>query len=119
MAAPFRRGSGLLCDSLGEAGEDAVPAGLVADRVVGALAVGKTFEVTVFQLDRRLSGLQLGEAHLDLAGVRRIGVVLPVAVDLPGHDETVRWLPDQDTSPVAFAAVVTDLEPAPAHARLY
>jgi hypothetical protein len=40
-----------------------------------------------------------------LPGVTRIGVVLPIAVDLPGHDEPMRRLPDPHVAPVAFGAV--------------
>jgi hypothetical protein len=56
------------------------------------------------------------EPDLDLAGVHRVRVVPPFAVDLPGDDQPVRWLPLQHTTPVALAAVNAALVPAPSAA---
>src|SRR5216684_3135454 len=51
------------------------------------------------------------EPHLDLAGVQRVGVVLPGAVDLPGDQDPKRWLPCQHSSPIALAAVLPAFVP--------
>src|SRR5216684_3498566 len=58
------------------------------------------------------------EPHLDLAGVQRVGVVLPGAVDLPGDQEPMRWLPCQYSAPVAFAAIHPAFVPPSAVAGL-
>src|SRR2546425_2392751 len=62
-------------------------------------------EVSVLQFNPGLFRPLGSEPHLDLAGVQRVGVVPPGAVDLPGDEEPKRWLPCQHSTPVAFAAV--------------
>src|SRR5512133_2143153 len=49
----------------------------------------------MFDLDGGLGGALGVEAHLDLAGVRGVGVELPAAVDLPGEHDALRRLPGQ------------------------
>jgi hypothetical protein len=96
----------------GELLEDGGPAAAAEDdRVVDGLAAGQPVEEPVFQLDRGLPRPVRGEPHLDFAGVGGIGVVLPLAVDLPRDDQPVRGLPGQHPAPVAFAAVVAPLVP--------
>jgi hypothetical protein len=50
------------------------------------LAFDESDELPVFEGDGGLVGAVGGEADLDLAGVGGVGVVLPLAVDLPGDD---------------------------------
>jgi enoyl-CoA hydratase/carnithine racemase len=81
------------------------------------LAVGAVpVDVAVFQLDQGCAAV-LGEADLDFAGVSRVGVVLPLGVDLPGHHQPAGRVEDLDRAPFAFAAVGVALVPAPAGAR--
>src|SRR6202022_3001855 len=86
----------------GELLQDAAPATALADPVAQRLAVDESIEVSVFELDPGPFPSLGSEPHLDLAGVLRIGVVLPRAVDLPGDDKPKRWLPCQHSAPVAF-----------------
>jgi drug/metabolite transporter (DMT)-like permease len=96
----------------GEPLQDGGPAAAAEDdHVVDGLAAGQPVEEPVFQLDRGLPGAVRGEPDLDLAGVGRIGVVLPLAVDLPRDDQPVRRVPGQHPAPVAFAAVIAPLVP--------
>jgi hypothetical protein len=56
------------------------------------------------------------EVDLDLGHEFRIE--LEVRRDLPGQNEPLRWLPDQDLAPVGLGPVDTSLEPAPAGKRV-
>src|SRR4029453_860034 len=98
-------GLGLVGCGLGEQLQEARPAAATGDPITERLAVNQPVEQPVFQLDGGLSGAVGAEADLDLAGVLGIGVVLPLAVDLPGDDEAMWWLPGQHLAPVALAAV--------------
>src|SRR6266511_5998208 len=111
-------GSLVVRGRLGEELQEAGPAAaLDGDHVVDRLAADEPVEEPVFQLDRGLPGSVGGEPHLDLAGVVGIGVVLPLAIDLPGDDQPVRWLPGQHPAPVALAAVDASFVPPSACTR--
>ena len=69
------------------------------------LAVDEPVEVPVVEFDGGLVGSVGGKAHLDLARVFGVGVVLPLAVDLPGDDQAARWLLGEHAAPVAFAVI--------------
>src|SRR5260221_1263831 len=45
------------------------------------------------------------ESDFDLARFREVGLVLPLAVDLPRHHQAVRRIPDENGAPVAIGAV--------------
>src|SRR4051794_41633242 len=94
--------------ALGEGGlggelEDAAPAAATGDPVAQRPAVDEPVEVAVLQLDGGLVRTVGGEPQLDLAGVRGIRVVPPVAVDLPGDDQPVRRFPSQHPAPTPLA----------------
>src|SRR5437868_1499556 len=55
-------------------------------------------ELAVLELHARRVGALGNELDLDLGAHRRIG--LPLAVDVPGHHEALRRLPDQDLADV-------------------
>src|SRR4051794_15674205 len=83
----------------------------VLDGAVDAFAADETLEVAVLDLDGGLLGPVGVESDLDLAGVRGVGVELPVAADLPGEHHPLRGLPGQHPAPVPLAAVHAALEP--------
>jgi hypothetical protein len=64
-----------------------------------------TIEVAVFEIDARGAVRFRGEADLDLAGLRHVGVVLPFGIQLPGEHEPPRRLPHEDPAPVAFGPI--------------
>src|SRR5215216_3031334 len=68
----------------------------------------------MFEVHGGLVGPVGAEADLDLAGVGGVGVVLPLAVDLPGDDQPMGWFPGQHPAPVALAAIGALLVPAAA-----
>src|SRR5215216_3201824 len=68
----------------------------------------------MFEVHGGLVGPVGAEADLDLAGVGGVGVVLPLAVDLPGDDQPMGWFPGQHPAPVALAAIDALLVPAAA-----
>src|SRR5215469_15804271 len=74
-------------------------------------AVAQALKMAMLELD--LGAAALGrEADLDLGDERRIE--LPRAVDLPGEQNARRRLPSEHLAPLAFAAILAALEPAPA-----
>src|SRR4029450_8625801 len=82
------------------------------DPITQGLAVDEPLQVSVFEGDGGPLGSVGGEADLDLAGVGGVGVVLPLAVDLPGDDQPMGWFPGQHSAPVALAAVGALFVPA-------
>src|SRR4029450_10527615 len=84
------------------------------DPITGRLAVDQPLQVSVFEGDGGPLGSVGGKADLDLAGVGGVGVVLPLAVDLPGDDQPMGWFPGQHPAPVTLAAVGALLVPAAA-----
>src|SRR5258708_37679904 len=83
----------------GEPLQVAPPSPTLADAVVNRLAAAEPVEEPVLQLHEGPLWPVRGEPHLDLAGVRGIRVVLPLAVDLPGDHQSVRRLPPHATAP--------------------
>src|SRR5512132_629928 len=118
MVTAGGRGSGLVGCCLGEQLQEAGPAAATGDSVAERLAVDEPVKEPVFQVNGGLVRAVGGEPDLDLAGVVGIGVILPLAVDLPGDDQPVGRFPGQDPAPVALAAVHALLVPASAFAWL-
>src|SRR5512132_4515043 len=110
-------GSGLIGGCLGEQLQQAGPAAATGDPVAERLAVDQPLQMPVFEADGALVGAVGAEADLDLAGVGGVGVVLPLAVDLPGDDQPMGRLPGQHPAPLALAAVAALFVPAAAGAR--
>src|SRR3954451_18464906 len=103
-------GTGARSASCGEQGGVPVqverPSGVVGDSVTDGLpAVAVPVEVAVLELDAgALRGLG-DELHLDLAGVVRIRLDLPLRADVPAeHDAGGRFV-GEDGRPPALAAV--------------
>src|SRR5262249_13104140 len=70
----------------------------------------------MLELDvRRILALS-DETHFDFRFQLR--VILKVGVDVPGEDKARRRLPREHAAPVASAAIVTALVPAPPDPRL-
>src|ERR1700736_5297823 len=86
--------------------------------VAYCLAAYESVQEAVFQVDLGPFGSVRREPHLDLAGVLGIGVVPPLAVDLPGDDQPVRRIPGQHPTPVALAAVHPSFVPPSTFVRL-
>src|SRR5262249_37489061 len=105
---------------LGEHLEQAAPAAVGVDllgdlRPVRAVAL----EVAVLELDER-ARLALGdEAHLVRARLLGLGVVVPLALEVPGHDDPVGTLEHEHPAPVALAPVDAALEQAAALVALH
>src|SRR5262249_2028159 len=70
----------------------------------------------MFELNARRILALSDEAHFDFRF--QIRVILKVGVDVPGEDNARRWLPREHAAPVARAAIVTALVPAPPNPRL-
>src|SRR5262249_37645357 len=70
----------------------------------GATAV--PLEVAVLQIDTGRAVADRREAHLDLARLREIGLILPVGRDLPREYESARRFPHDDRSPRTIGAVL-------------
>src|SRR5262245_18564012 len=105
---PVPPGSGCGRD-LGIAIHDGGPAAGRGDaRVDGGPAGPVPLKVAVLKLHPGLAVRLAGEPDLELTGVRGVGVEVPglvVRVDLPGHDDPVRWVAGEHLAPVALAAV--------------
>ena len=91
---------------LREPGQQAGPAAL-GGHALGDFRGGGAvpLDVAVHQLDARAAAGRV-EAHLHLAGVRGVGVVLPLAVEVPGEDEAARRLPGQHAAPDGLGPVL-------------
>ena len=63
-------------------------------------------DVAVLELDEGGAVVGGGEADLDLAAFGELGLELPVGVDLPGHDEAVGRIPDEDGAPGTDGSVL-------------
>src|SRR5262249_27563139 len=98
--------SAALGEQGGVSGQVQRPAFVVGDAVAYGLPAGAVpVEVTVLQLDPG-AGRGLGdEPDLDLAGVVRVGLDLPLRADVPAEHHPVRWFVGQDPRPAALAAV--------------
>src|SRR5207237_9998160 len=93
------------------------PALVVGDSLTYAFpTVTVAVEVAVLDLDSGPFGSLGTEADLPLAGLRRVGLDLPVRVDVPAEHHSLRRIVDQDARPVAGAAVDTAVVEAPASA---
>src|SRR6516164_7405395 len=61
--------------------------------------------MTVLEFQARPLRSLSDETNLDLAGVARVGLELPLRADVPAEDDSTRWLIGEDASPAAFAPV--------------
>jgi hypothetical protein len=75
-------------------------------------------EVAVLELDPGAVGALGAEPHLDLAGLLRVALDLPLRADVPAEDDPVGRLVGQDPRPAAFAAVDAAVDDVPALVRL-
>jgi hypothetical protein len=101
----------LLRRSLREASEDAAPPHFGIKGRFHGLGLGSVaFEAAVFQLDSRCAWTFGDKPNLDFRA--QLGVVLPICADIPGQHNSVRGLPDQHPTPIAFSAIAGTLEPA-------
>src|SRR5689334_24567553 len=70
----------------------------------------------MLELDAGASRAFGNESHLDFGA--KFGIVAPVRADAPDQHDPGGLFPDEHASPIAFAAVLAALVPAPADARL-
>src|SRR5262249_56733009 len=81
----------------------------------GACFRAQPLEIAMLELHQgRLRSLR-DEPDFDLGAHR--GVRLPVAVDVPADDETLRRVPHPYPSPIRFAARPARIRTTPPHAR--
>src|SRR6476469_1039059 len=59
----------------------------------------------MLEVDAREPASLWREGDLDFAGVRNVGIELPLTIELPGDQQPVRRLPFEDPTPVTLAAV--------------
>src|SRR3954471_14636618 len=98
--------------------EQLVPAAVHAGVVIAAHRLGllaEPLEVAMLEIDESVVAVG-GEADLDHGF--EIGIVGPFGVELPGEQHPVRRLPGDHPAPFTLAAVIADLVPAAAVARL-
>src|SRR5262245_47837513 len=74
--------------------------------------------MAVFELDACLPRVLGGEAHLDFAGLVRVGLELPRRADVPAEHHARPRLVDEDPSPAALAAVDAAVIEVPSCSRL-
>src|SRR4029434_10320773 len=89
----------------------------VEDVAHGLGLVAVVLQTPMLQLDTRAPRRLGDKAHLHFGVELRI--VAPVGGHAPSQYDAVRGVPYQHAAPVALAAVVAALEPAPAHPRLH
>ena len=93
---------------------DALPLNALLRHLLAAFT--EALEVAMLELDERRIGALRGEPQLYLGdGVR---IVLKIRIELPGQDDALRRLPQEHLAPLALAAVLAFLIPAPADVRL-
>src|ERR1700674_286838 len=91
--------------------ENSAPAAFGINRGSDGLdLVAEALEVAVLEVDAGRAAFDWRERHLDLGD--QIGIVFPIAVDLPRQQHAERRLPGQHLAPIALRAVLADLEPA-------
>src|SRR5215212_11928772 len=113
-----RRPRGAL-DDAGVALEVERPAALAVDALANALPpFAMTVEVAMLELDTRAVRALRDEAHLDLAGLVRVGLDLPLRADVPAEDDAVGRLVREHPRPAALAAVDAAVVDVSADARL-
>jgi hypothetical protein len=78
-----------------------------------------TLEMPMLQIDARPTARLGCKANFHFARLRHIGIELPVGVQLPREDESMRRLPDHHASPIALGAVGGPLITAPADETLH
>src|SRR5262249_55075380 len=121
--APRLRGDdtlGLCARRLGlalEVLQHARPAAVDVLAHLGAAFRAHALELAVLQLHQRRMRPLGNEPDLDFGAHGEIR--LPVAVEVPADDETLRRLPYQHPADVGLRAVLAQLVPAPAQARLH
>src|SRR6202453_4473519 len=102
----------------GVAGEVKRPPGVVGDAVGHGLpSRAMPVDVAVLQLDQGPPRSLGGEADLDLAGVVRLGLDLPLRTDVPAEHHAVRRVVGEYTGPAALAAVPTAVVDVATHPR--
>src|SRR5262249_51456870 len=74
-------------------------------------------EFAMFKLDPRRIAAFGNELDLELGIQRRVG--LPLAVQVPAHDEAFGRIPDDDPPDIRLRAVLRELVPAAAETRLH
>ena len=72
----------------------------------------------MLELDPSAPQTLLLEAELDLAGLLAVRHRLAPGADLPGEQQSARWVPDEHPSPVNPEVLRTALEAAPSLAAL-
>jgi hypothetical protein len=110
--------SGGRADGRGELSEDACPAlrrtrytARVEDRAHLGCSRAEAVEVAVLEVDPGLIRPDRLEANLDLG--HQFRVEPEVRRDLPGQDEPLRRLPDEDLAPVGFSPIDPALDQRP------
>src|ERR1700733_2718966 len=95
------------------------PAAVASDGVAHrGPAVAVPVQIAMLELDPgALCGLG-DEPDLDLAGLRRVALQLPLRADVPAEHQPVRRLVGKDSRPLALTAIHAAVEQAPADARL-
>src|SRR5437879_1342434 len=87
-------------------GEVERPSLIALDTVADRLPTGTVpVEVAVLQLDPSAARSLSNEPDFDLAGELRVGLDLPLRVDVPAEHHAGWWLVGEDPRPSALAAV--------------
>ena len=102
--------------SPGETCQDTSPATLgIEDRAHHTSLVAVPVEMAMLEFETRPTRAIRDESHLDFGLQRQ--VIPPVRRDLPSEQESMRRLPHEHLTPLAFRAVDTALVPATANVR--
>src|ERR1700680_398905 len=114
-----RRHSAALAEQRGIAGQIQRPSGVVGDALGDGLpSRAVPVDVAVLQLQSGARRRLGDEADLDLAGVVRLGLDLPLRADVPAEHHTVWWFVDENACPPALASIDAPVIDVAANPRL-
>src|SRR5262249_6863638 len=92
----------------GEFGKEGGPPAAERFGVLGRVGA-EALQITVLQCHRRAAALGRHKGQLHFG--EEVGIIGPLAVELPTEQQALRWLPSQHLAPVCFIAFGITLEP--------